>query len=51
MFQHWAIFLIKNILADLNDVIWVNSQYKRVKRRVMQFAQRNAVGYYWLTRW
>ena len=41
--QHWAILLLQDIPAHLDDVVLGNANHVSVERRVVESAERNAI--------
>jgi hypothetical protein len=49
--QHWAVLLIENVLADLDDVVRPDPNYVPVEGGVVERAQREAVRDRWHAAW
>jgi hypothetical protein len=45
--QHWPVHLFKNIQSNLNGQVWTDPEDVLIERRVMQLAERQAIGYDW----
>jgi hypothetical protein len=42
--QHWTVFLLQDVTANLNDIIWPDTKELPVEGGMVQFAQGQAIG-------